>query len=629
MPDAPVKIKPQFSKTFSLRSQDSLLRHAFAKGNSRVRARVDNYLTAQRKERQATLDAHKKLNDARKDSFKKKVVQPLKNIQRFNGVFREDDGVVVTYRGGQLVSREWPGSRILYYENDILVSRLDHTGTLLYFTDGVVTGATYKDGTHDTFVKGVLSTRLYSDEVLVTYRDDQISEFKLPNGLVEHWKNNTIQDRVLPDGTAYLFSEGFLDHVDHPDGSVTNFEGLSRYTVTRSNGDVETYSEGKLSTVSYSNTGIVFSFEDGNLAGKTYPNGTTETWENGEIATRTLPDGTVEIWKDWEVVSSTPTPKHNLIEEDVISLFEGDRVEGDQIEPIEEFTAEFDSFALPWDEDMDRVNKRSRYEMDIWGGTHDVMTEAEAEAALERVRANARAQDERDQLLAESISVDQSSDLAGVPEETPPSAPTLVRADGDGLVATQAQPSLSALQSDVRRLGKSMKMASDSVGLAEADLLAEMCRERKLLSQLQAEHPTGHPYIASVTESLSVHEEQYAALVKQIHDPSLVAHVIRTSQLAHANDEEKLTEAIAQLAARKEELFQFAYSEPHPWVAEIEDSGEEGLLLVAEHRQKWNVHDENDPYGEYTINEEQEAERAALQEMVREASKQLVGGLSR
>ena len=190
-------------------------------------------------------------------------------------------------------------------------------------------------------------------------------------------------------------------------------------------------------------------------------------------------------------------------------------------------------------------------------------------------------------------------------------------------VETEPVVSLDALEADVKHLKKALELGKDPVRLAENDLLDAMCRDRALLAQTPVAER------ASINEQLGEHQGKYSALTEQVKNPLLRAMVIRESQAAHANDEQKFTEAVARLATRQEELRQYAYSEPHPWVAEMEGSNEREFLRVAEYRQKWNIHDENSALGEEILDDEQARERAQLSTRFFEPSLDYVGGMVR
>jgi hypothetical protein len=179
---------------------------------------------------------------------------------------------------------------------------------------------------------------------------------------------------------------------------------------------------------------------------------------------------------------------------------------------------------------------------------------------------------------------------------------------GVDLVAFDTPPTIDELESEIRYYRKSISMAGDPVKLAESDILDSLCQDRKLLGALQADHPATPDVAATLCE----HEEQYAIITNQVNNPLMHTRLIRDTQLAHVNDAERLTDTTERLEARKEELLQLLYVEPHPWVGEIEDSGLDALLRTVEFRQKWKIDDPDNPLGESVVGEEQERERAQL-----------------
>ena len=580
------QLGPQLTTTFNPRSRDSIIHAALERAKVAARARREAYEENARRDREARIQQHREIIKKTRDIYEKNVGAQFRNIVRYNGSFKDADGDTLTYRGGQVVTREHPDGSAAFYDSGVLVRYTIASGITFTYVDGAVSALTHANGVTDIVKDGVVTARRYPDGIEIIYQEDQSIELHSPNGLVEHWKEGVRQDQILPDGTAYLFSNGVIDHIEHPDGSVTRFEDNEHYFVERANGDVETYSQGQLATITYKNTGICFSFEQGVTTGKTYPNGMTETWENGQLATRTLPDGTVESWENWELVSRDDEPDDDL--------------SAQQRADIE-------------------TQIRIQNELDNYGITSEELAEAQADLAWEESYMASMSSSVRD-LTVEDVFEDaivtqeeSHSFVAPIPEH--PTVPEIAA----GLV----QPSLDSLEAEVRSLKKTLELGKDPVRLAENDLLDAMCRDRTLLAQVpEAERPSLH-------EQLSEHEAQYAALTGKANDTLVRAHVIRESQLAHANDDERLRESIARLASRKGELFQYAYSEPHPWVAEIEDAGEAGLLRMAEYRQRWDIHDEADPFGQWVISDEQERERAAIEELLLGASLDRVGGLLR
>lgn len=193
------------------------------------------------------------------------------------------------------------------------------------------------------------------------------------------------------------------------------------------------------------------------------------------------------------------------------------------------------------------------------------------------------------------------------------------------LVAFDTPPTIAELESEIRYYRKSISMAGDPVKLAESDILDSLCQDRKLLGALQPDHPTTPDVAATLRE----HEEQYAIITSQVNNPLMRTRLIRDSQLAHVNDAVRLTDTTERLEARKEELLQLLYVEPHPWVGEIEDSGLDALLRTVEYRQRWKIDDPDNPLGESVVGEEQERERAALEAELLVCSMEQAGGLVR
>lgn len=171
---------------------------------------------------------------------------------------------------------------------------------------------------------------------------------------------------------------------------------------------------------------------------------------------------------------------------------------------------------------------------------------------------------------------------------------------------------LDSLEAEVRHFQKCVHEAEhlSPEDIARQDLEVDMSQYRRQLAALDPD--AREEWI--LAEMLETAQEQYEVLVGRIDDPLTRLNIIFNSQIAHTGDAQRLGEASATLEARREELYQLAYCEPHLWVAEIEDSDLDGLLYVAEYRERWGIRDWNDPLGEVVTCAEQEQERAALEE---------------
>jgi antirestriction protein ArdC len=180
------------------------------------------------------------------------------------------------------------------------------------------------------------------------------------------------------------------------------------------------------------------------------------------------------------------------------------------------------------------------------------------------------------------------------------------------VVAHPNSVTLDSLEAEVRHFQKCVYEAGNlpPEDIARQDLEADMSKYRRQLAALEPDAREEWVF----AEMLKTAEQRYEVLVGRVDDPLTRLNIIFSSQIAHAGDSQRLSEASAKLEARREELFQLAYSEPHPWVVEIDDTGFDSLPGVAEYREKWGVHDWNDPLGEGFSCDEQEQERAALED---------------
>jgi antirestriction protein ArdC len=170
---------------------------------------------------------------------------------------------------------------------------------------------------------------------------------------------------------------------------------------------------------------------------------------------------------------------------------------------------------------------------------------------------------------------------------------------------------IDGLESQIRNFERAVH---DAVTLAPEDLARleverEMCGLRQQLTAVGAEREEA----SRLRDALITCQQNHDALTGKNPNSSTCANLLRNVQVAHANDEERLAELKLQLTEYRVARLEESGAQPRPWRDEVEKQfGLDGVIRVAEYRDKWGVEDWFDPFGDENVGEEQANDRASL-----------------
>jgi hypothetical protein len=187
---------------------------------------------------------------------------------------------------------------------------------------------------------------------------------------------------------------------------------------------------------------------------------------------------------------------------------------------------------------------------------------------------------------------------------------------------------IDGLDSQIRNFERAVH---DAVTLAPEDLARleverEMCALRQQLTAVGAESEEA----SRLQDALITCQQNHDALTGKNPNPTACANLIRNVQVAHANDVERLAELTVQLTEYRVARLEESGAQPRPWRDNVEKQfGLDGVIRVAEYRDKWGVEDWFEPFGDEIVGEEQANERAALVQRLHDPGRMPGRGMAR